>query len=57
MNNTSKNEYATSPNEDASSKEYLMLRDEILKTMDIVQNSRHVLYVSMAAILSFAVSQ
>ena len=39
------------------SKEYLMLRDEILKDYEIIQNSRNVLYVAVAAILAFAVDQ
>ena len=39
------------------SKEYLMLRDEIMKDYEIIQNSRNVLYVAVAAILAFAVDQ
>ena len=39
------------------SKEYLMLRDEILKDYEIIQNSRNVLYAAVAAILAFAVDQ
>ena len=39
------------------SKEYLMLRDEIMKDYEIIQNSRNVLYVAVAAILALAVDQ
>lgn len=37
--------------------EYLMLRNEILKDYDIIQNSRYLLYVAVASILSFSLSQ
>lgn len=37
--------------------EYLMLRNEILKDYDIIQNSRYLLYVAVASILSFSISQ
>ncbi len=37
--------------------EYLMLRNEMLKDYDIIQNSRYLLYVAVASILSFSISQ
>lgn len=37
--------------------EYLMLRNEILKDYDIIQNSRYILYVVVATILSFSISR
>lgn len=39
------------------SEEYLMLRDEILHCMQIVDNSRNILYVTVSAILAFAFTQ
>lgn len=43
-------------NQTKSKEEYLMIREEIIHYYDIIQNLRNVLYVSLAAILTFAVS-
>lgn len=37
--------------------EYIILRDEILKQYDIIQNSRYLLYVTVATILTFSLSK
>lgn len=37
-------------------KEYLMLREEIIHYYSIIQNSRNILYVAIAALLAFGVS-
>lgn len=40
-----------------SMNEYIVLRDELLKQYDIIQNSRYVLYVTVVSILSFSISK
>lgn len=37
-------------------KEYLMIREEIMHYYDLIQNLRNMLYISLAAILTFAIS-
>lgn len=37
--------------------EYLMLRNEMLKDYDVIQNSRYILYVTVVSVISFSIVQ